>query len=78
MKKEEIYNNRATLTKTNNHQDTTDRECCNEELVFALQDKYHQFSVGLSTILNCLYIAEQEGYVPKLPESWWFQIRREH
>lgn len=77
MNLEDIYNNRASLGKTDNHRDATDSECCEEELVFALQDKYHRFSVGLSTILNCLYIADQESYVPPLPDAWWAQIRRE-
>ena len=44
---------------------------CDEQLVFALQDKNTTFSVGISTILQCLYCAESEGCVPPLPQDWW-------
>ena len=39
MKLEDIYNNRASIEKSNNHQDANDSECCEEELVFALEEK---------------------------------------
>lgn len=39
MKLEDIYNNRASLEKSNNHQDTNDSECCAEELVFTPEKK---------------------------------------
>ncbi|MBU2771244.1 hypothetical protein HFQ13_03095 [Acidithiobacillus sp. VAN18-1] len=46
------------------------------EIVFALQDRYHQFSMALSTVLQCLRMAEQEGGVPHLPSDWWIQVAR--
>ncbi|VXC22931.1 conserved hypothetical protein [Pseudomonas sp. 8Z] len=48
---------------------------CEEELLFAMRDKYHDFSLGLSVVLQCLLVAEQNGYVPKLPDEWWTQLR---
>jgi len=69
MDDEQIYNNRALL------KDCTDYECCDEELVFAMKDNYHEFSLGLSTVLECVAMAEKEGYLPKFPEGWWVSIR---
>lgn len=52
-------------------------ECeeCNEEYLFALKDSYHEFSIGLTTIISCIAFAEKEGVVPELPEEWWYKIR---
>ena len=77
MKTKEIFENRATLQSEDPvTQDCTDFECCREELVFAMQDNEHQFSLGLYTVLRCLAIAEKEGYLPPLPDEWWVQVRR--
>ncbi|MBK1674734.1 hypothetical protein CKO35_15830 [Ectothiorhodospira shaposhnikovii] len=46
-----------------------------DELVFAMRDRHHTFSLDLTTILQCLEIAEREGAVPELPSEWWTQIR---
>ncbi|KAB1440345.1 XRE family transcriptional regulator [Pseudodesulfovibrio senegalensis] len=56
----------------------TDCTRCSEELVFAMQDKHHDFSIGLRTILQCLRLAEQEGNVPPLPTDWWNKIACRH
>jgi hypothetical protein len=55
-------------------------ECldCNEELLFAMRDAHHEFSIGLRTILQCLRLAEQEGNVPPLPIQWWNLIASRH
>ena len=74
MNTEKVYNNRAYTS--GDIVDCTDYECCHEELVFAMQDKTHQFSLGLSTLLECLMIAEKEGYVPALLPEWWQKIRQ--
>ena len=68
-RKQDIFNNRAV--STGQAEDVTSCESCNEMMVFAMRDKYHEFSIGLQTILECLRIAEQEGYVPQLPPEWW-------
>ena len=65
---DKIYFNRANVVTAYNH---VGCERCAEPVVFALKDSTHEFSVGLSTILDCLMIAEQEGYVPKIPDGWW-------
>jgi len=71
-----IFQNRAEVVQDiPKTQDCTSFECCHEELVFAMQDTHHQFSLGLSTVLECLAIAEKDGFVPKLPEDWWIEIR---
>jgi len=70
LDKTDGYTNRAVL------RDCTEYECCHEELVFALKDNCHEFSIGLSTILECVAVAEKEGYLPKLPDKWWLDIRR--
>jgi len=56
-------------------EDHTQGEDCSEELMFAMKDNYHDFSLGLSVVLSCLAIAEKEGYVPPLPDKWWLQTR---
>ena len=76
MKKRKMWENRAQLQPgPESAQDCTDCECCCEELVFAMQDTQHQFSIGLFTILDCLKIAEKQGYVPPLPDDWWLLVR---
>ena len=77
MENKEIFENRAHLQNgSESSQDCTEFECCGEELVFAMQDTKHKFSLGLSTVLECLMIAEKEGYVPPLAAEWWYQIRQ--
>jgi hypothetical protein len=49
-------------------------DCCANPLLFAMRDKYHDFSMSLLTILECLRLAEKEGHVPPLPEGWWVQL----
>jgi hypothetical protein len=43
-----------------------------------MKDNYHEFSIGLSTILSCLAMAEKEGAVPKIPYEWWSLINRRY
>ncbi len=77
MDSKSVNKNRAKIDKGDKpFKDCTDSECCQEELVFAMKDNYHDFSIGLSTILQCIALAEKEGYVPKLPDEWWNAIRR--
>lgn len=56
-------------------EDHTGHEDCQEELLFAMRDQEHEFSLGLSVVLNCLSIAEEEGFVPQLPDDWWGKLR---
>ena len=73
MDHEAILDNRAALASAD--QDFSVNE---EEMVFALQDRHHKFSMGLPTILQCLRMAEREGGVPKLPKDWWIQVARRY
>lgn len=41
-----------------------------EQWVFRLKDSI-LFSLGLSSVLECLVVAEQTGNVPCLSEEWW-------
>lgn len=75
-KKNNFYNNRANLQENESAYDCTNFECCPEELIFAMKDTSHEFSMGLSTVLHCLAIAEKEGYVPPIAHEWWADIRR--
>ncbi len=45
-----------------------------DELVFAMRDRHHSFSLDMGTVLQCLQLAEQEGAVPRLPDDWWIAI----
>lgn len=50
-----------------------ERICCNkcfEPVIFMMRDKEHEFSIGLTTVLECLAFAIQNGDLPKLPQSW--------
>lgn len=68
-----IFENRATLDINPPAAEQADLSQ-DDYMVFAMQDKHHQFTLGLSTILECLHAAEQEGAVPALPESWWLAL----
>ncbi|MDR0770545.1 MAG: hypothetical protein LBE75_05040 [Burkholderiales bacterium] len=52
--------------------------CCDNHLLFAMKDNYHEFTLGITTVLECLAIAEKSGAVPELPSEWWIQIVRHY
>lgn len=78
MTENEIYQNRAEGKRNGNGKmvgtDHTLCQECEEPMVFAMRDKHHEFSIGLSTVLECLRAAEAEGCVPPLPPEWWFAL----
>lgn len=49
---------------------------CSEEYLFFLKDAFHEFSLGLVDILECLRFAEEQGAVPNLPPEWWININK--
>jgi hypothetical protein len=49
-------------------------EECLEEYLFKMRDSFHEFSIGLTTILSCLALAQDEGAVPELPADWWSKV----
>ncbi len=62
----EIFFNRADVERA-------EKMCCDncfEQVVFLLKDKDHEFSMGLTTVLECLEFAIKSGNLPKLPMSW--------
>lgn len=72
MQRSEVLENRANVCELG----VTETFCptCDELLVFAMRDAKHEFSLGLTTILECLALAEKRGHVPRLPQEWWNQL----
>ena len=63
----EVFFNRAEVENA----DQIVCDNCFEEIVFMLRDSYgHEFSLGLTTVLDCLAFAVNGGNLPKLPVSW--------
>ena len=58
----DAFDKRLELTNPTSH---TECACadCQEALVFALEINGQVISIGLNTILECLKIAEDEGYI---------------
>lgn len=71
------FENKAYLMD-NKIKDHTDCEKCMEDYIFKMKDNYHEFEIGLRTILSCLALAEKEGAVPELPKEWWSDTRSRH
>ncbi|WP_199533062.1 hypothetical protein [Thiopseudomonas alkaliphila] len=69
---QEIIENRATLPAQEATKNSHD--CCTNHLLFALQDNHHSFSLGITTILECLYVAQSEGAIPELSDDWWHRV----
>lgn len=66
QKNKEIFFNRTDVL-------SAEKICCEncfERVVFLLKDKEHEFSMGLTTVLQCLEFAIRSGALPKLPSSW--------
>jgi len=68
---QDTFNSRVAYVP--HHDDSTKMTCdhCDDRMVFALSVGDTTFSIGISTILECLHMATTEGAVPELPESWW-------
>lgn len=63
----EIFFNRADIEKA----EKVACDNCFEHMVFMLRDsQQHEFSVGITTVLECLAFAISTGDLPKLPLSW--------
>ena len=69
----DVLNNPATLQTQEATRNVHD--CCENHLLFAMQDNHHSFSLSINTALECLYIAQNEGAVPDLPDEWWHRVR---
>ena len=62
-------NNRAQWT--NEPPQTSYCDSCSNHLLFAMRDYHHEFTLGITTLLECLMAAEDQGAVPVLPNDWW-------
>lgn len=62
----------------NNEHNSSHCENCSNPLLFGMEDKYHKFSLGLLTILDCLRVAEKEGYIPPLSDDWWLSVHKQY
>ncbi|MCL2872293.1 MAG: hypothetical protein FWF41_04850 [Betaproteobacteria bacterium] len=69
---EQVVENRAV--RVSNLAQENSGQCCNNHLLFAMRDNHHEFTLGVTTVLECVWIAEQQGFVPELPNEWWHQI----
>ena len=76
MTKEEL-NQANPLIKNDQWQieDHTQGQDCSEALLFKMKDRDHEFALPLSVVLNCLWVAEKEGYVPELSNKWWIAAK---
>lgn len=54
--------------------DHTDCEECMEDFLFKMKDTKHEFFIGLSTILQCLRVAEDACLVPQINDEWWIAV----
>lgn len=45
-----------------------------EYMYFPLQSDNHKFTIGLSHILMCLKLAEEEGSIPLLSKDSWYEL----
>lgn len=71
---DDILENQASLLD-NGIKDNSDNLCCDELYLFDMQDNYHEFSIGLTTVLDMLAMAEAAGAVPKLSPEWWNEAK---
>lgn len=70
-------NHNALFNQADLVESTKDPVCseCDELAIFALRDSQgNEFSLNLSTILECLKFAENEGVLPPINEGWWIEI----
>ncbi|AGO09777.1 hypothetical protein Lp16_H062 (plasmid) [Lactiplantibacillus plantarum 16] len=77
MRDEEKINQARPKIKADKWQveDHAGGEDCCEALLLKMPAGQREFSLPLSVVINCLWIAEKEGYVPPLADQWWIDIR---
>lgn len=49
---------------------------CFEQVIFMLRDKDHEFSMGLTAMIECIAFAIRNGDLPKLPRSWCADVEK--
>jgi hypothetical protein len=51
---------------------------CGERAIFALLGSDgREFSIGLTSVLECLMFAQKTGCIPPIPSEWWIDIANE-
>ena len=71
MNHENVFFNRAKVENA----ESINCDNCFESLVFALRDSEgRKFTVGLTTMLECLKFAISQGELPKLPYTWGMKV----
>lgn len=38
-----------------------------QDILFAMQDRQRKFSIALYDVISCILLAEEKGYLPRLP-----------
>ena len=69
-------NNRAQWT--NEPPQTSYCDSCSNHLLFAMRDNHHEFTLGITTLLECLRAAADQGAVPPLPDGWWNTVQNHY
>ncbi len=69
---EKALTNRAELQESENIACNN----CSEPVIFHLKDNTHEFTMNLTTVLECLAFAIQTGELPKLPFGWISEVDR--
>ena len=81
MSEQNHLKNMADTVLNENQQPAHDKQFCDncgELLIFKMRDNYHDFGLGLTTVLQCLKVAENESYIPPLPYDWWRSVYYTH
>ena len=71
----ETFANRAKFIPGQENFTKQTCECCYDRIVFALSSNDAHFTVGISTILECLSVAEKEGAIPPIGSDWWIGVK---
>lgn len=48
-----------------------------EQAIFLMRDKDHEFTLGLTSVLECIGFAVKNGDLPKLPKDWCDKVEKE-
>lgn len=72
MNEHEFLNNPANF---NGQEYKTECLEYDEPFYFALKDNHHTFALPISTLLQCLKFAENEGVIPPIDQNWWAEMK---
>lgn len=75
-----VMENEKDTIFTRAEADGTEQLCCDnafEQTVFLMRDSNHEFTLGLTSVLECIGFAARTGALPKLPKSWCDNVKNE-